>query len=39
LKEASGNGASLSMGTWRGCSFTGDPEGYVKESSGYRHLS
>jgi hypothetical protein len=26
-------------GTWRGCSFTGDPEGYVEESSGDGHLS
>jgi len=26
-------------GTWRGCSFTGDPEGYVKEGSGNGHLS
>ena len=25
-------------GTWRGGSFTGDPEGYVEEVSGDRHL-
>jgi hypothetical protein len=25
-------------GTWRKGSFTGDPEGYVKEGSGNRHL-
>jgi len=26
-------------GTWRGGSFTGDPEGYVEEGSGDEHLS
>jgi len=26
-------------GTWRGCSFTGDREGHVKEGSGNKHLS
>jgi len=26
-------------GTWREGSFTGDPEGYVKEGSGHEHLS
>ena len=26
-------------GTWREGSFTGDPEGYIKEGSGDRHLS
>jgi len=46
LKEGSGNGASLSVGALLGeprgeggGSFTGDPEGYVKEGSGNRHLS
>jgi hypothetical protein len=29
---------ALMRGTWRGGSFTGDPEGYVKEGSGDRHL-
>jgi len=40
LKEGSGNGAPVSMGALLGepggdapCSFTGDPEGYVKEGS------
>ena len=26
-------------GTWRGGSFAGDPEGYVEEGPGDRHLS
>ena len=30
---------SFTRGTWRGGSFTGNPEGYVKENSGNRHLS
>ena len=30
---------SSARGTWRESSFTGDPEGYVKEGSGKRHLS
>jgi len=34
MKEGSGNGASLSM-----VGLSGDPEGYVKEGSGNRHLS
>jgi len=25
-------------GTWRGSSFTGDPEGYIEEVSGDGHL-
>jgi len=44
MKEGSGNGASLSMGAplgepGGGVSSPGDPEVYVKESSGYGHLS
>ena len=40
MKESSGNGVSPSVrGTWRGGSFTGDPEGYVKEGSEDGHLS
>lgn len=43
-KECSGNGASLSKGALLGESggrapSLGDPEGYVKESSGNRYLS
>ena len=41
-KGSSGNRASLGCsvkGTWRGGSFTGDPEGYVIEGSGDGHLS
>jgi len=42
LKEFSGNGPYLSMGALLtepgGDSFTGDPEGYVKEGSGDGHL-
>jgi hypothetical protein len=38
VKVGSGNTASLyggpARGTWRKGSFTGDPEGYVKEGSG-----
>jgi len=43
--EGSGNRASPSLywssvrGTWRKGSFIGDHEGYVKEGSGYGHLS
>jgi hypothetical protein len=41
--EGSGNGASLYgrsvRGTWSEGPFTRDPEGYVKEGSGNRHLS
>jgi len=32
-------GSICFLGTWRGDFFTGDPEGYVKEGSGNRHLS
>jgi hypothetical protein len=32
------NGSSV-RGTWREGSFTGDPEGYVKDGSGNEHLS
>ena len=35
--EGSGNGGSLSVGALS--SFTGDPEGYVKEGSENKHLS
>jgi hypothetical protein len=44
-KEGSGNRGSLYLhgssarGTWRKRSFTGDPEGYIKEGSGNGHLS
>jgi hypothetical protein len=30
---------ALCKGIWRGGSLTGDPEGYVEEGSGDRHLS
>ena len=44
MKEGSGNGASVSVGALLGepgggGTFTGDPEGYRKEGSGYGHLS
>jgi len=45
LKEGSGNTASLCVGALLqeprggGGSFTGHPEGYVKEGSGNSHLS
>ena len=44
MKDCSGNGASLSLwelceGNTEGDSFNGDPEGYVEEGSGDRHLS
>jgi hypothetical protein len=38
LCEGSRNGASLCGSSVSGTSFTGDPEGYVKEDSGDRHL-
>jgi hypothetical protein len=45
LRGGSGGGASLSLygrsvkGTWMGSSLSGDPEGYVEEGSGDRHVS
>jgi len=43
MNEAPGNGTSVygnsARGTWKEGSFTGNPEGHEKESSGTGHLS
>jgi len=43
MNEGPGMGTSLygnsARGTWKEGSFTGNPEGYKKESSGTGHLS